>query len=281
MLTSVVEALSFHPRMDRALWVSRSHVLSCKLIQPIPDFGRAIFNQEAGGKAFEFYLETLANPFEKGHAVLTSKAPTWNPDMPETYVGKVHVVKGDIPVHLSEKLSTQLLSELYKGKSPSFVRKAWYQEDEPVEVALSSATFRAAYRDYRLCLKNLLPVGFDKLERSRVQFDTDKWELTDKTIEWLDIIANYLRLAGDIEQFFIDGHTDDTHITTYNIELSRKRAEAVADYLVSQGVSRNQLTVRFHGERYPIKSNKTPFGRAENRRVTLRVQLSQTAIASR
>jgi outer membrane protein OmpA-like peptidoglycan-associated protein len=75
-----------------------------------------------------------------------------------------------------------------------------------------------------------------------------------------------------VDRVFIDGHTDNTHTTTYNVELSRKRAGAVVDYLVSRGLSANQVTTRYHGERYPLTSNNTAQGRSENRRVTIRLE---------
>ncbi|NNC55906.1 MAG: OmpA family protein, partial [Pseudomonadales bacterium] len=84
--------------------------------------------------------------------------------------------------------------------------------------------------------------------------------------------ADYLLRAEDVERLYIDGHTDDTHTSAYNVELSRKRAEAVADYLAGKGVSRNLVTIRFHGERYPVKPNTSVAGKSYNRRVTLRVE---------
>ena len=123
----------------------------------------------------------------------------------------------------------------------------------------------------------MLPVGFDQIERSKIHFELDKWELAEDARAWLDILAQYLKKSSDVEQFYIDGHTDSTHSTHYNLALSRNRAEAVRGYLVSRGVSANLLTVRYHGERFPIEDNKSAAGRAQNRRVTLRVELAEDA----
>ena len=56
---------------------------------------------------------------------------------------------------------------------------------------------------------------------------------------------------------------------TTNEILSQKRADAVAAYLVSQGVSADLVTAKGFGETNPVASNKTPAGRAQNRRVEL------------
>lgn len=266
-------ALTYLPRMDQAQWISREHVLSCTLIQPIPDLGRAVF-QYSAGDTLRFYLESPDNPLEPGQATLTSRASTWYPQQPEQQMGIVKVVSGKVPIQLGKRLATHLLAELYKGKSPSFARKAWYAEDEPIEVAMSASGFRSAYASYRNCVADLLPVGFDQVERSKVHFAVDKYELDKTAREWLDILARYLTRATDVEQFYIDGHTDSTHTASYNVQLSKNRAEAVRDYLVNRGVSPNLLMLRYHGERFPVADNDTVEGRAENRRVTMRVELA-------
>lgn len=67
------------------------------------------------------------------------------------------------------------------------------------------------------------------------------------------------------------GHTDSTGSDTYNLDLSRRRAEAVADYLVMRGVSRARIETIGYGKRYPVADNATEAGRARNRRVEIRI----------
>lgn len=67
------------------------------------------------------------------------------------------------------------------------------------------------------------------------------------------------------------GHTDSTGSDSHNLDLSRRRAESVANYLVSRGVSRARLETVGYGEQYPIADNTTEQGRAQNRRVEIRI----------
>jgi len=67
------------------------------------------------------------------------------------------------------------------------------------------------------------------------------------------------------------GHTDSTGSESYNLDLSRRRAEAVANYLVSRGVSRARIETTGYGEQYSIADNSTAEGRAQNRRVEIRI----------
>jgi outer membrane protein OmpA-like peptidoglycan-associated protein len=65
----------------------------------------------------------------------------------------------------------------------------------------------------------------------------------------------------------IQGHTDSRGTDEYNMGLSQRRANAVRDYLVAQGISASRLTTRGFGESAPAYSNDTPEGMAQNRRV--------------
>lgn len=86
----------------------------------------------------------------------------------------------------------------------------------------------------------------------------------------LDRVADTLR-EYDQTMIEIAGHTDSVGSDAYNDKLSRERAQAVANYLVSRGISGQRLIITAGGERYPIASNDTEAGRAENRRVEMTI----------
>ena len=67
------------------------------------------------------------------------------------------------------------------------------------------------------------------------------------------------------------GHTDSTGSDAYNLDLSRRRAESVANYLVSRGTNRARIATVGYGEQYPRADNTTEQGRALNRRVEIRI----------
>jgi len=67
------------------------------------------------------------------------------------------------------------------------------------------------------------------------------------------------------------GHTDRIGSAQYNQKLSERRAKAVGDYLGSHGISRSRLSTAGFGESRPVATNDTDAGRAENRRVELKV----------
>jgi len=68
------------------------------------------------------------------------------------------------------------------------------------------------------------------------------------------------------------GHTDSTASDEYNMDLSKRRAEAVQGYLTGKGANAGQLAPSHHGESQPVADNATGDGRAKNRRVELKLQ---------
>ncbi|OSY88719.1 cell envelope biogenesis protein OmpA [Tenacibaculum holothuriorum] len=87
----------------------------------------------------------------------------------------------------------------------------------------------------------------------------------------LDLIAGIMTEYPKAN-FSIEGHTDSSGRASTNMRLSDKRAKAVLDYLVSKGIAASRLTSAGFGEDYPIASNKTRAGRAQNRRVEIKVK---------
>lgn len=67
----------------------------------------------------------------------------------------------------------------------------------------------------------------------------------------------------------VAGYTDNAHAHKYAMELSRRRAEKVQGFLVSNGIPTERLVVTFHGDSEPVGDNATAEGRMKNRRVTL------------
>jgi outer membrane protein OmpA-like peptidoglycan-associated protein len=77
----------------------------------------------------------------------------------------------------------------------------------------------------------------------------------------------------EYEKTYVDvlGHTDSVGSDAFNQTLSEQRAQTVADYLAGRGVQRARLATRGYGESQPRASNTTEEGRAQNRRVEIRL----------
>lgn len=105
---------------------------------------------------------------------------------------------------------------------------------------------------------------------SGILFDIDKASLRPVAKENLRKLAEILNKYPDTN-ILIEGHTDSTGSEEHNLELSRQRAQAVANYISSLGVLATRFTIMGYGESQPIASNDTPEGRQANRRVELAI----------
>ena len=103
-----------------------------------------------------------------------------------------------------------------------------------------------------------------------ITFPVDRYDIQPQFQSTLDQVAQTL---SSYNQTYIDvlGHTDSTGSDAYNQTLSDRRAQSVSDYLAGHGVARARIGVRGYGESQPIASNETDSGRAENRRVEIKV----------
>jgi OOP family OmpA-OmpF porin len=101
-----------------------------------------------------------------------------------------------------------------------------------------------------------------------VLFDFDKAEIKPEGFPLLDEIVVILKKnpAMSVE---LAGHTDNVGTEAYNMDLSMRRSNSVAAYLVSKGIMRNRLATTGFGFKKPVALNGTKFGRSLNRRVEL------------
>lgn len=101
---------------------------------------------------------------------------------------------------------------------------------------------------------------------SKVLFGYDKSSLNGEAKSSLDKLVKVLNGYPDTD-IEIQGHTDSDGTDAYNKSLSRKRAIAVSNYLISNNITTNRITVKGYGEKAPKYSNATDNGRTQNRRV--------------
>ena len=113
----------------------------------------------------------------------------------------------------------------------------------------------------------------------QVLFVTGKAELLQIARDRLNQVAKSLKELDDDKLVSVEGFTDSRGADDMNLKLSQDRANAVKDYLVSQGVKPEKLRSVGRGEGNPVASNDTPEGRANNRRVEIVIQSSAQAAA--
>lgn len=106
---------------------------------------------------------------------------------------------------------------------------------------------------------------------NNIFFETDKYELQQKSLTELQKVVRFLE-ENPVVSIQITGHTDNTGNAAYNQQLSEKRAQAVYNYLIAEGISDKRLSWKGFGQGRPKASNDTEEGRQLNRRIEFSIQ---------
>jgi outer membrane protein OmpA-like peptidoglycan-associated protein len=110
------------------------------------------------------------------------------------------------------------------------------------------------------------------LSNDKVRFPVNRAQVSDEAKAMIDEAVAPLVQENRGVYFEIEGHTDGTGDSLYNRKLGEERAMAVRDYIaMKHGIALNRLNVISYGEEKPVADNKTRDGRAQNRRVVIRI----------
>jgi peptidoglycan-associated lipoprotein len=104
-----------------------------------------------------------------------------------------------------------------------------------------------------------------------VYFDFDKYDIRAEDAKTLDANAAWLKSNAD-NLVLIEGHCDERGTNEYNLALGERRAKATMNYLVSQGIQANRITIISYGEERPVCNEKTEACWAKNRRANFLVK---------
>lgn len=104
--------------------------------------------------------------------------------------------------------------------------------------------------------------------KETVYFNYDQYDLTADACQKLDGICKLISEHGN-QKLTISGFTDEDGSDDYNLTLSKQRAEAVLNYFVKKGVSRNLIELKYFGKKLSVANNETESGKQKNRRVEI------------
>lgn len=273
-------ALTFQTRLENIEWKVEGDQFECRLSQPITDFGAGEFVRRAGEQA-TFRLKASGYSLASGSATLIAAAAPWQPGRGDLNLGAVKVGNGDIPFNTSQAQAGRLIAGLMEGRSP-VIRHVLRDGGGAMEVRLLPVKFGHAYADFQVCTAKLLPMNFEQVRQAEIGFPGGGIDLDAQAKRRLDTVLAYMKADPSVNRVELDGHSDNSGNRLTNRDLSRRRALAVMDYLKAQGVPEEQITLRFHGEQYPLVPNTNNANRARNRRVNIhldRVAEQKPAVA--
>lgn len=268
-------ALTFQTRLESIEWKVEGDKFECRLAQPITDFGTGEFVRRAGEQA-TFRLKAYNPMLAGGSATLLAAAAPWQPGRGDINLGAVRLGSGEVLFNSSQLQAGRLIGGLMDGRS-SVVRH-YAADGRMSEVRVLPVSFSAAYAQYQDCVAKLLPNNYDQIKQSAVGFPGGGIDLDASAKVRLQQMLAFMKADPTVNHIELDGHSDNSGNRLTNRDLSRRRALAVMDYLKANGIQESQITLRFHGEQYPVVPNTSAANRAKNRRVI--VQLERVAPAA-
>ncbi len=154
------------------------------------------------------------------------------------------------------------------GKRYGFraISLGYFENNKNIDLTLDTV-----YRELKNVEMLLSPVEVGQVVRlNNIFFETGKSELKPESFLELDRVVFFLKNNPTME-IEIAGHTDDIGSAVANLKLSQDRAQAVANYISSKGISSKRLKVVGYGETRPLKENIDDESRQFNRRVEFKV----------
>ncbi|MHC8313073.1 flagellar protein MotY [Pseudomonas sp. GT1P32] len=259
-------ALTFQTRLESIEWTVEGDKFECRLTQPITDFGSGEFVRRAGEQA-TFRLKAYNSMVGGGSATLLAAAAPWQPGRGDINLGSVQIGSGNVLFNSSQVQAGRLISGLMDGRSP--VVRHYSGDGRVSEVRLLPVKFSKAFNDYQGCVAKLLPKNFEQVKQTQIGFPGDGLDLDAQAKAQLQVMLEFMKADPTVNHIELDGHSDNSGNRLANRDLSRRRALAVMEFFKANGFQESQITVRFHGERYPLAPNTNAANRAKNRRVNV------------
>ncbi len=269
-----VSAKLYETSLENSEWALQSSPFECRLTHPIPAFGSAVLEKGAGSP-MRFWFAPMQQAQTLGLMRVYNEPPVWMSGQGAELVATLNNPTPLSRIEVSTDQAPKLLAGLEKGLRPTLRVESEQRLGDSLVVGASPANFTTAYQAYLGCVAQLLPVNYDQIARTAILYPPSQWELSDSSRERLKVIQQYVATDSAVIKVYVDGHSDASGRRLINRDLSKKRAEAVFDYLVKLGMNKDMLVTRYHGERYPVVPNTSAENRTRNRRVTIRLERTE------
>jgi outer membrane protein OmpA-like peptidoglycan-associated protein len=191
---------------------------------------------------------------------------------------QVATVDGRVRYNQSRLVLLEAAAEEQERAELTVLREQNAQQQRELELS-QAALAEASERADRTSLEQIATVVDDQRGTvmrlsAEVLFRSNKAVLAPGAEAKLDRVARALTEQKPDAQVVVEGFTDSQGSDSYNLELSRLRAEAVRAYLTARGVAEDRISAKGMGEAQPVGNNGTREGRAINRRVEVVLQPS-------
>lgn len=271
-LNTTAAMRQYTANQDNSNWnLVKTTRLQCQLNHEVPYYGEAIFKASASkNKDLTFNLDMVVRPENYAIAGLKAVPPSWRAGRPARDIADMKLLK-KFDGELGNKTAWEMLTELEKGNQPTFYYQDWHNSADKIAVGISNINFKQAYWAFLQCRDELLPYNFEDISFTIMNYESNSSKLTKSSQQRLDKIAEYLKNDPSVESISIASYTDSYGGRWNNLDLSRKRAKEIKDYMVGLGVDEAKVLTEGFGEKRFVDTNDNILGRDKNRRLVIQI----------
>ena len=271
-LNTTAAMRQYTANQDNSNWnLVKTTRLQCQLNHEVPYYGEGVFKASASkNKDLTFNLDMVVRPENYAIAGLKAVPPSWRAGRPARDIADMKLLK-KFDGELGNKTAWEMLTELEKGNQPTFYYQDWQNSADKIAVGMSNVNFKQAYWAFLQCRDELLPYNFEDISFTIMNYESNSSKLTKSSQQRLDKIAEYLKNDPSIESISIASYTDSYGGRWNNLDLSRKRAKEIKDYMVGLGVDEAKVVTEGFGEKRFVDTNDNILGRDKNRRLVIQI----------
>ena len=252
--------------MDRVDWRYTGNKKVCELEYNESPYGKFYFRSEERDKV-NFTIKYSELNFLANESELFSISAPWSQTKFKKTIGHANP-ENNGQIHFHYRINA-LIKDIQQG---AWILIEFYDSKAKAKTRLSIPTVRIqnAMAHFLACHDELPKMSYSQAREIDLYFASGKSSLSSEQREILSAFYSYIKVADNINRVLIDGYSDSAGSSVVNLQLSRERAQAAADYLKFLGTGSELIEVRAHGERYLFNSSASN-NAAKNRRVTLRL----------
>ncbi|MBF0264258.1 MAG: OmpA family protein [Gammaproteobacteria bacterium] len=242
----------------------------CELTQEILSYGQAVFSKRSG-YSLVFKLKNNESVLNDMSVDVFIESLPWQYNDSSKKLGKYLINTQSKILTIDEPNSKRAFQQLELGK---VIVLQYFDKEIQKDVYkyyVSPLKIRDNTEAFKQCLSTLFEYDPEFIKNFVVHFDYNKSDLKPEAKKNLSYVVDYLKVDDSLIQVRIDAHADNIGRRRFNDRLSKRRGEAVRDFLVSKGVDVEMIFIKAHGERDPQYENDTEEGRAKNRHAQIQL----------
>ncbi|WP_257288091.1 MULTISPECIES: OmpA family protein [unclassified Endozoicomonas] len=245
-------------------WELTTSRFQCRLNSNVTGLGSIVLNAAAGG----VHYITLEPDFFIKEARHIRVAVQQSPWRHSHYLNALGGVEAEPDKQFEMRINVaRVVEDLQQGHQ--LVVEIQREAVNPVHIKIPAMNFQKTAATFYQCYGELLALNYEQAKETLLYYPSSRSHISPEQLSHLDDLATYILVDKSITNVAIDAHTDSRGDRLENLQLSKVRASRVYRYLRSKGISEQRLTMRFHGDRYPVATNTTVAGRNKNRRVKI------------